>query len=35
MILVPKPGTESMALAVEVWSSNHGTNRDVSLHTRC
>ena len=35
MILVPEPGTESMAVAVNVRSSNHGTNRDVSLHTRC
>lgn len=30
MILVTEPGPESTAVAVNVWGSNHCTNRDVS-----
>ena len=35
MILVTEPGPESTAVAVNVWGSNHCTNRDVSIQTRC
>ena len=32
VILFPQPGTKPMPLAVEVWSLNHWTTREV-LHT--
>ena len=31
-ILAPRPGIESMPPAVEAWSLNHWTTREVPLH---